>query len=422
MNDVAAMVIRHARIATMLGVQAEPGDGPLALLEDGALVVADGKIAWLGPDAQLPRAYADIALQLDAQGMMLAPGLIDPHTHLLFAGDRSGEHAQRLAGASYLEIAQRGGGIRATVRAVRAASDEQLVLSMQERLARLLLGGVTTVEVKSGYGLSVAEELRMLRLIRAAAMGAGCDVVPTLLGLHAVPEGIAREDWIRAVIEELTPEAARTGLARGCDAFCETGAFTQEECAAALEAGARVSLVPHLHADQLSAGGGAQLAARLNCASADHLERTDLAGAEAMARADCTAVLLPLAAWTLREKTPAQAPLFLRAGATVALASNINPGTQRIEGVSMLLASACLLAGFTPAQALYACTRGAARALRLDDRGRLEVGLRADLVLFAAEGADHLAWHAGVEHARVVIREGRIVLDRRDEPALRCLA
>jgi len=425
MADESSWVIRHARLATMSGAQAAAGDAPLGLIEDGALAIEDGHIAWLGADAELPAAWHERTRtqstgSINAKGMLLAPGLIDPHTHLLFAGDRSGEHAQRLAGASYLEIAARGGGIRATVRAVRDASDEQLVRSMQERLARLVAGGVTTVECKSGYGLSVEAELRSLRLIRDAARGAGCDVVPTLLGLHAVPENVARENWIRAVIEELTPEAARQGLARGCDAFCEQGAFTADECAAALDAGAHAGLVPHLHADQLTAGGGAQLAARWKCASADHLERTDLAGAEAMAQADCVATLLPLAAWTLREKQPAQAPLFFRAGATVALASNINPGTQRIEGVSMLLAAACLLAGFSPAQALWACTRGAARALRLGDRGRLAPGLRADLVLFGCSSADHLAWHAGVEHARWVMRGGAPVLDRLHDEPLHC--
>ena len=422
----ATLIVQGARIATMEGPQAAAGDTPLGLIDDGALLADGPRVAWVGRTGDLPAALRALgganpgALTLDAGGALLTPGLVEPHTHLLFAGDRSGEHALRLAGRSYLEIAAAGGGIRATVRATAAASDEALVLSARARLARLLQGGVTTAEVKSGYGLSVAAELRLLRLIRDAGEGSGCEVVPTLLGLHAVPEGISREGWLASVVQELTPEAARLGLARGCDAFCEQGAFTPEECSSALQAGAEAGLVPHLHADQLTAGGGALLAARLGCASADHLERTDRAGALALSGAGCAAVLLPLAAWFLREKQPAQGPLFLEAGATVALGGNLNPGTQRIEGTSLLLAAGCLLAGLSPAQALWAATRGGALALRLPDRGRLAAGLRADLVLFAAPGAEHLAWHAGVDHARLVVREGRVVLDRRGEEPLRC--
>src|SRR5207248_1495220 len=214
---------------------------------------------------------------IDAKGALVTPGFIEPHSHLLFGGDRAGEHARRLAGASYLDIAREGGGIRATVRATRAASDEELILGARARLDRLLRGGVTTAEVKSGYGLSVAEELRLLRLIREAGRGHGCEVVPTLLGLHAVPEDASRETWVRA-----------------------------------------------------------------------------------LAAAGTAAVLLPLAAWFLRDPRPAQAAPFLAAGATVALGGNVNPGSQRIESVSLLLAAGCLLSGLSPSQALWSCTAGAA--------------------------------------------------------------
>jgi imidazolonepropionase len=423
---VATLIVRGARLATMTGAQALSGSQPLGLIEDGALVADGARIAWAGPTSQLEQAIALIggqspdAVVLDAAGALVTPGLVEPHSHLLFAGDRSGEHAERLAGATYLEIAARGGGIRSTVRACAAASDEALIAGARERMRRLVAGGVTTVDVKSGYGLSVPAELRLLRLARAAGEGAGCEVHPTLLGLHAVPEGLTREAWVKIVAHELTPEVARLGLARGCDAFCEQGAFTQAECATALQAGMDLGMTGHLHADQLSDGGGALLAARLGCASADHLERTGPDAARAMAGAGTTAVLLPLAAAFLREPRPAQAKLFLEAGATVALGGNLNPGTQRMEGVSLLLAAGCLIAGLTPAQALWACTRGGAQALRLADRGKLAAGLRADLVLFAAKSAEHLAWHGGVDHALVVVREGRVVLDRRGEPPLHC--
>jgi imidazolonepropionase len=271
----------------------------------------------------------------------------------------------------------------------------------------MLRSGVTTAEVKTGYGLSVEQELRLLGIAQKAGAASGVDVVPTLLGLHAVPEELSREEWLKQVRDELLPAAAAAG-ARGCDAFCEQGAFTADECRAALEAGNRLGLTGHLHADQLSDSGGAALAASLGCASADHLERASPEGIVALARSGTAAVLLPLAAWFLRD-TPARAAPFLQAGVTVALGSNVNPGSQRIESVSMLLAAGCLFCGLTPAQALWACTAGAARALRLGDRGVLRRGARADLVLFDCRDAAHLPYHAGVEHARVVVKEGRLV-------------
>ena len=273
----ATLIIRGARLATMTGAQTQPGAKPLGLIEDGALVADGARIAWVGPRVQLEQAISLLggqppdAVVLDAAGALVTPGLVEPHSHLLFAGDRSAEHAERLAGATYLEIAARGGGIRATVRACDAASDEELLAGARERLRKLVAGGVTTADVKSGYGLSVPAELRLLRLAREAGEGAGCEVHPTLLGLHAMPEGFTREAWVQIVARELTPEVARLGLARGCDAFCEQGAFTQAECATALRAGMDLGLTGHLHADQLSDGGGALLAARLGCASADHL-------------------------------------------------------------------------------------------------------------------------------------------------------
>ena len=400
------LVIRNARVACMTSAQALAGDGPLALIEDGAVACDAERIVYIGASAKAPAASETI----DAEGALLTPGLIDPHTHLVFAGDRAQEHAQRLAGTSYLEIARQGGGIRGTVRATRAASDEELLKSATARLRRMLASGVTTAEVKTGYGLSVQQELRMLRLAVQAGTASGCEVIPTLLGLHAIPEELSREEWLAQVCNQLLPAAAAAG-ARGCDAFCEQGAFTPAECRTFLQAGISLGLTAHLHADQLSDSGGARLAAELGCASADHLERASAEGIAAMVRSGTAAVLLPLAAWFLRE-TPARAAPFLEAGVTVALASNLNPGSQRIESVSMLLAAGCLFSGLTPAQALWACTAGAAKALRLDDRGILKAGNRADLVVFDTRDAAHLPYHAGVEHARVVISAGKVVYQR----------
>ena len=413
------MVVRHARLATMRGAQATPLDGPLALVEDGAIAVEGDKLSYVGPDGEMPPAPPG-AMQIDAGGALITPGFVEPHSHLLFAGDRSTEFEQRLLGATHQEIAEKGGGILSTMHATRGASDEHLVESARQRLGRLVRGGVTTVEVKSGYGLSVEQELRLLRLIRQAGESSSCDVVPTLLGLHAVPPEMDRHAWVKAVATELTPEAAKQGLAHGCDAFCEKTAFSTDECRTAIQAGVEAGLVGHLHADQLTNSAGAALAAAMRCASADHLERTGPAGIEAMAKAGTTAVLLPLAAWFLRDARPGQAAPFLAAGVPVALGGNLNPGSQRMEGTSVLLAAGCLLAGLSPEQALWACTVGAAHALRLDDRGRLETGLRADFVLHATREPAHLPYHAGVDHARVVVRRGQMVLDLRADPPLLC--
>ena len=396
------LVLRNARVATMTGPQAAAGDAPLALVERGAVACDGERIAYVGPSEGAPAGET-----VECLGALLTPGLIDPHTHLVFAGDRAKEHAQRLAGKTYLEIARQGGGIRSTVAATRAASDGALLSTVRERLARLSRSGVTTVEVKTGYGLSLDDELRMVRLAAEAGKGSPCEVAVTLLGLHAVPPGMDRKRWVSEVIEELIPRAAAEG-ATGCDAFLEQGAFDSADCRAALRAGIGAGLTGHLHADQLTAGRGAHLAAETGCASADHLERTTPEGIAALAGAGVTAVLLPLAAWFLREPAARAAP-FLDAGVAVALGSNIIPGTQPIESVSMLLAAGCLLSGLTPAQALWACTAGAARALRLDDRGTLRVGQRADLSLFSCSVADHLPYHAGVEHAQLVVSAGRIV-------------
>src|SRR5207253_3969700 len=219
------LVIEHARVATMAGPQAGAGDAPLAIVEHGAVACEDDRITYVGRASGAPPGGE----RIDAQGALLAPGLIDPHTHLIFAGDRAREHAQRLAGATYLQIAQAGGGIRGTVESTRAASDEDLLAAARERLARLVRSGVTTVEIKTGYGLTVEQELRLLRIARAAGHRAGCEVLPTLLALHAVPPESHRVEWVRQVVQELIPEAAREG-ARGCDAFLAKGAFDAQEC------------------------------------------------------------------------------------------------------------------------------------------------------------------------------------------------
>jgi len=257
--NAATLLIRHGRIATMTGAQNLPGDGPLGFVEDGLIAASGEQIAYVGAEAatrlRKPKAkpqpgegeeieIAPNAVEIDAQGQLVTPGLVEPHSHLLFAGDRADEFSQRLAGSTYAEIAQAGGGILATVKSTREAKDEDLVLAARERLERLARAGVTTVEVKSGYGLSVEGELRLLRLIREAANGAPCDVVPTLLALHAVPPEMDSRAWVEAVLKEVLPQAMHDKLAHGIDAFCEKGAFGTDECRTVLEAGSPDTCTP----------------------------------------------------------------------------------------------------------------------------------------------------------------------------------
>lgn len=395
MSAGGSLVVRHARLATMGAPQSASGETPLGVVEDGALVAIEGRIAWLGPDAELPLGVAAGAPVLDVGGRLVTPGLVDCHTHLCFDGERSGEFEQRAAGATYLELAAAGGGILSTVRATRAASDARLAELLERRLQRLASWGVTTCEVKSGYELTEVGERRLLGVIGRAGVRAEVQVRGTLLALHALPPEFAddRAGWVRAAAG-----LARARLAPMCDAFVERGAFTADEARAVFAAAREAGSATCLHADQLSAGGGAGLAAELGCRSAAHLERVDAAGIEALAKSGTVAVLLPTATWFIRERTYAPGRALMLANATIALATNANPGTAMTENVGLALTLAVLECGLTPAQALWAFTRGGAAALGLADRGRLAVGLRADLACFDAEGAAHLAWHAATPH------------------------
>jgi imidazolonepropionase len=404
----ATLVLRNATVATCDRGSSDPG-----LLPGGAVAVEDRRIAWVGPDRDLEDAVdLEHARTVDARGGLVTPGLVDSHTHLLFAGERAGEFALRVTGRSYLAVALSGGGIVATSRATNAASSEQLLGSAVVRARRLLAQGVTTVEVKCGYGLSTDAELRLLRIIQSLgnAVWAEQTVVPTLLA-HAVPPERAedRDAYVREICEVLVPAVARERLARHVDAFAEEGAFRLDEARRVLEAGKRAGLVPHLHADQLTAAGGARLAAELGCASADHLEEIDDAGIAGMARAGVVAGLLPLSTMFLGSDRFAPARKLLAAGVRVALATNLNPGSAMSENVGLALSLACVKLRLSPAEALVAFTAGGARALRLADAGRIATGAEADLVLWGCASPEHLAWHMAVNHALTVVKRGRIV-------------
>ena len=407
----ATLVVRDALVATC---DAGPSDAGLL---PGAAVAVDGRLlGWVGPDAELERA-CDLAgaKVLDAGGRLVTPGLVDSHTHLVFGdrGERAREFAARAAGESYLDASRAGGGIAATVAATRAASDEALLAAAEDRALRLLGQGVTTVEVKSGYGLSASEELRLLRVIHdlGRRLWGRLTVVPTLLAGHAVPAERAhdRAGWIREIAEAIVPAAARERLAVFCDAFAEEGALSLAEARAVLEAGKAHGLAPRLHADQLGAGGGAELAAEMGCAGADHLEHVGQAGIAALARAGVVAGLLPVSTLFLRGDRWAPGRRLLDAGVAVAVATNVNPGSAMSEIPSLALSLACLGNGLTPAEGLVAFTAGGARSLRLGEVGRLAPGLQADLVLWGCRSPEHLAWHLGVNHALAVVKRGRVV-------------
>jgi imidazolonepropionase len=405
------LAVRRASLATC-----DAGVSDAGLQSDAALVVRGGEVCWIGPDAEVESRFdLSSTLQVDARGRLVTPGLVDSHTHLLFGdrGEREAEFAELSAGVPYAEIARRGGGILATARATRAASDEELIWGAVARARRLLSQGVTTVEVKSGYGLSVAEELRMLRLVRemARSLAGEMTVVPTLLALHAVPPefGGDRAAWVREVLGELLPVTARERLAAFCDVFVAPTAFRLEDARRVLLAGRDLGLVPRLHADQLSEDGAALLAAEVGASSADHLEHVSDAGIAAMARSGVVAGLLPTSTLLARVRPFAPGRRLVDAGVAIALATNVNPGTGMSENVGLTLSLACLEGGLTPAEALVAATAGGARALRLADVGRLAPGMAADLVLWGARTPAHLAWHAAVNHTLLVMKGGRVV-------------
>ena len=389
----ADLLIENCHLATMCPA---PDGVPYGAMRDGAVALAGGRIAWVGARAEAGAIRA--RERHDARGGWLTPGLVDCHTHLVYGGDRAGEFESRLQGATYEEIARAGGGIVSTVRATRAASEAELAAAATRRLRAMLAEGVTTVEIKSGYALETAGELKMLRVARALGAGHAVAVVTTLLGAHALaPEYAGRGDeYVALVCDEMIPAAVRAGLADAVDAFCEGIGFTPAQCARVLDAARAAGLPVKLHADQLSDLGGAALVARHGGLSADHLEYTSEAGVAAMARAGTVAVLLPGAFYFLRETR--QPPLAaLRAhGVPVALATDCNPGSSPLVSPLLAMNLACTLFRLTPEEALAGFTRHGAAALGLaHDRGTIAAGARADLCLWEVARPAELAYAMG---------------------------
>ncbi|MEQ8652055.1 MAG: imidazolonepropionase [Kiloniellales bacterium] len=396
----------NARLASMV-----PGAAAYGGIEAGAIAVKDGKIAWVGRQSNLPAdAAASTEVTEDAEGRWITPGLIDCHTHLVYGGDRAAEFELRLEGASYEEIAKAGGGIVSTVKATRAASEDALVADALPRLDALLAEGVTTIEIKSGYGLALAEESKMLRAARRLGELRPVTVKTSFLGAHALPpEYQGRQgDYVDAV-EAMIPKVAAEGLADAVDAFGERIAFTPDEVARVFTAASAAGLPVKLHADQLSDQGGAGLAARFGALSADHLEYASEAGLAAMAQAGSVAVLLPGAFYVLRETKLPPIEACRRLGVGMAIATDSNPGSSPVTSLLLMLSMACTLFRMTPEESLAGITREAAKALGLGkSHGTLEVGKQADLCIWDIERPAELAYRVGFNPLHQVVHKGRV--------------
>ena len=387
----ADRLITDCRLATMA-----EGGAAYGAVEDGALLVRDGRIVWAGARADLPAHEAATIDRLG--GRWVTPGLVDCHTHLVFGGDRSGEFEQRLGGATYEEIARAGGGIVSSVAATRAASEDALYASALARLAGLKATGVTTVEIKSGYGLDQDSELKMLRVARRIGREAGVRVSTSYLGLHAVPPEwkTDRGRYVDLAVDQILPAAHAAGLVDAVDAYCEPIAFSTQEVARLFDRAKALGLPVKLHADQLSDGGGAALAARYGALSADHVEHTNEAGVQAMAAAGVVAVLLPGAWLMLRETVLPPIDPFRRHGVAMAVATDCNPGTSPVASMTAAINLACVQFRLTPEEALAGATRIAARALGLEaEVGTLEAGKAADLAVWDIERPAELAYWLG---------------------------
>jgi imidazolonepropionase len=382
------------------------GDDLIGEVPDAAVAVRDGKVAWAGPAAALPYRYRDLP-ELDCEGRAVIPGFVDSHTHLVFAGERSIEFGRRRRGERYEDIAAAGGGIRSTVAATRQAGPDSLMEDAIARAGRMLAAGTTTVEVKSGYGLEPLTEVHLLEVANEIGERLPIDVVPTFLGAHAIPEEFEdlRQAYLWTVTQEMLPVCAP--LARFCDVFCDRGAFDQDEARRVLQAGVKHGLRPRLHAGQLEDVGAIELAVELRAASADHLDHCTREQAALLAESRVAAVLLPAASLSLGTMPPAR--MLWDEGATVALATDCNPGTSFVERMPFVVALGVLELGLSPEEALWAATRGGSLALELPDRGRLGPGALADIVVLDADSHLHLSYRPDADHTWKVVKRGVVV-------------
>jgi imidazolonepropionase len=391
----------------------------LGVIKGGALLIRDGKIAAAGSRAEieaLPEARA--AEKLDVSGRVLLPGFVDSHTHLIHAASRAEEYELKIAGASYEEIARKGGGILNSVKKLRAATSEALKQRARSALREFAAHGTTTLEAKSGYGLDVASELKILRLHRELNLEQPLEIVSTFLGAHVVPAEFRRKPngsahYVALLTDTLIPEVAAQKLAEFCDVFCDRGAFSREDSKTILQAGKRTGLLPRIHAEQLTRTGAAQLAVQLGAASCDHLERISKADIRVLANSNTTATLLPGCDFHLGLKQYAPARDLINAGAIVALATDYNPGTSPTVSMPMILSLACTQLRMTPAEAIAAATINAAYSLRRDAQvGSLEAGKQADIAVFEVQDYREIPYYFGVNKCWLTLKKGQPIFQK----------
>ena len=410
------LLIKNAEELLTLFPSSE-GESGLGMIKNGTVAIKEGKIFWIGKTEECPK---EISLgrgghEIDATGKVVMPGLIDAHTHLIFAGSRENEFEQRIQGLSYLDIAEKGGGILSTVEATRKASFDELFSLGKERLDRMLYKGVTTIEAKSGYGLSLNDEIKILKVMRALQEVHAVEIVPTFLGAHTLPKEFrnVRTRYIDLLTKEMIPRVAEERLAEFCDVFCEERAFTLEESKKILETGKDYGLRPKIHADQLSPGGGAELAAEVGAFSADHLEHVSQEGIKKMAEKGVTAVLLPGASFFLAMKKFPPAREMIKQGVSVSLATDLNPGSSMTESLPLMMTMGCIMYKMVPSEVIQGTTIHAARSMgREKEIGSLEVGKQADILLLAIPNYRYLPYHFGVDHVGKVIKKGEVVYTR----------
>ncbi len=410
------LVIKNADELLTLSPSSREDSG-LGMIQNGALAVRRGRILWVGRTEEISGKFSlsRDGREIDATGKVVMPGLIDAHTHLVFAGSRENEFEQRIQGLSYQEIAGRGGGILSTVEATRHSSFDELLSLGARRLDRMLSKGVTTVEAKSGYGLSLQDEMKILGVMKALRENHPVELVPTFLGAHTFPKEF-REDRARymgLLTQEMIPQVAQERLAEFCDVFCEEKAFTLAESKKILETGKQYGLKPKIHADQLSSGGGAELAAEVGAYSADHLEFASPEGIRKMAETGVTAVLLPGASFFLSMQKYPPAREMIEQGVAVSLATDLNPGSSMTESLPMIMTMGCTMYRLLPREVIQATTIHAAKSMgRQREIGSLEVGKQADLLALDIPNYRYFPYHFGVDHVETVIKKGTIVYQR----------
>lgn len=385
----------------------------LGIIENGAVLIDGENIAAVGKTKTVERLASGSVETIDAPDMVVMPGFVDPHTHLVYGGSREEEFALRLEGVDYAEISRRGGGINSTVRATRETPEDELFATGLDRLNRLLTYGTTTVEVKSGYGLDEESELKQLRVIQKLHDSHSLDLVSTFLGAHSIPEDCSKTEYTKLVIGRMLPEVCRLALAEFCDVFCEEGFFNYEESKEILTEARKLGFKLKIHADELSSSGGSELAGELGVVSADHLVYPSESGLHSMLEGEVIAVLLPgtLFMLGLKERPPTRK--FIQLGIPVALASDLNPGTCTIESMQMMAGLATLLLGMSPAEVLVASTINAAYAIdRGDEIGSLEPGKLADILLFDAPNYKYLVYHFTTNHLKYVVKRGDLVFSK----------